>query len=112
MININKITLTLQQVAGADTILITGVRPMKEFQDGKQTDKVIGYNYSVVCPANKYEAFSIKIEQEKPTITQEELDAKGGTAKAKVKAFEGKFYQNKSKDILFTAKATGIEIIA
>lgn len=110
--NINKITINLQQVAGADTVLITDVRPVKEFQDGKQTDKIIGYSYSVVCPANKYEAFSIKIEQQQPAISLDELAAKGGTVKAKVKGFEGRFYQNKSKDVLFTAKATGIEIVA
>lgn len=112
MITINKIKITLPQVAGADTVLITSVRQVKEFQDGKSTDKTIGYSYSVVCPSNKYEQINIKVEQAQPVITNEELEAKGGTVKAKVKGFEGKFYQNKNKEVLFSAVATGIEVVA
>lgn len=111
MITVNKLKITLQQVANSDIILITGVREVKEFQDGRPTDRTVAYSYTVVCPANKYEQFNLKVEQKQPVITNEELEARGGAVKARVKGFEGKFYQNKNKDILFTAKAIGIEVV-
>lgn len=101
------------QVAKGENLIIVGVKPVKEFKDGKKTDNVIGYSYSVVCPSNHYEQFFIKVEQSQPVITPEELDAKGGAIKVKaVKGFTGKFYQNGDKDILFSAKATDIEVIS
>lgn len=111
MININKVIFTLAQVANSDIVFITEVRPVKEYQEGKPTEKILGYSYTVVCPANKFEAFIIKVEQQQPAITHQELESRGGTVKAKVKGFQGKFYQNKNKEILFTARATEMEIV-
>lgn len=111
MLSINKISFSILQVAKSDTVIITEVRQWKEFVNGVVTNKVIGYIYQVVCPCNCYEAFSIKVEEKAPAITPEELEAKGGTVKAKPKNFVGKFYQNKNKEILFTAKATSMEVV-
>ncbi len=82
------------QVTKGGPMLCISVRQLKEFKDGKTTDKVIGYSYTVVCPSNRYEQLSIKVEQPQPVITQEEIDTKGGSVKVKVKNFEGRFYQN------------------
>lgn len=112
MIEITKIILPLTVVAGSDSVLITDVSQVKNFVDGKPTDKIWGYKYKVVCPSNKYCQFDIKIEQPTPTITPQELEAKGGTVKAKLKGFIGKFYKNRNGEYQFTAKATGIEVIA
>lgn len=111
MININQITINLQQVAKGEQLILVGVKPVKEFKDGKQTDTIIGYSYCVVCPQNKYEQLNIKVEQSQPIITQEEIDAKGGALKVKVKQFEGRFYQDSQKNVHFTAKAAGIEVL-
>lgn len=110
MISLNQIVITENQVTKGGQTICTNVRPVKEYKDGKPTDNVIGYNYTVVCPSNKYEQFSIKVEQQQPVITPEELESKGGSVKVKVKNFEGRFYQNAEKQILFTAKATAIEV--
>jgi hypothetical protein len=111
MISINQIVINLQQVAKGDQLILVGVKPTKEFKDGKQTERIIGYSYSVVFPQNRYEAAVIKVDETKPVITQEELEAKGGSVKVKIKNFEGRFYQNSNKDVLFTAKAAGIEVL-
>ncbi|WP_160690739.1 hypothetical protein [Clostridium sp. C2-6-12] len=110
MITLNKIIVTLIQVAGSDTVLITDVKPLRTFVDGKITDDISNYSYTVVCPDNKYETFSVKIESKQPIITLEELESEGAI-KAKIKGFEGRFYLNRDKEVLFTSKATGLEII-
>lgn len=111
MISLNQIIITEQQVTKGGPIICTSVRPVKEYKDGKPTDNIIGYNYTIICPSNKYAQIQLKIEQPQPTITLEELEAKGGSVKVKVKAFEGKFFQNPNRDVLFTAKATAIEVV-
>lgn len=112
MIRFNQVIINdVKQVAKTDNLLMVGFKPVKEYIDGKLTEKVIGYNYTVVCPSNKYEQFNIKIEQIEPVIKPEELEVKGGAVKVKVKGFEGRFYQDAQKNVLFTAKAAGIEVL-
>ncbi|MEK4206510.1 MULTISPECIES: hypothetical protein [Paenibacillus] len=110
MLKINNITFTLTQVANGDTLLCTDVSPVKEFVDGKSTDKIMGFRYSCVCPANKYEQISIKVEEATPTIAADELAAKG-TVKVKPKNFEGRFYRDRNGEYQFTAKATTLEVV-
>lgn len=105
-----QIIVNEQQVTKGGPMLYIGGRPVKEFKDGKSTEKIVGYSYTIVCPSNKYEQFQLKVEQPQPLLTPEELEAKGGTVKVKVKGFEGRFYQNAEKQIIFTAKATAIEV--
>ena len=81
MIRVGDIKLSLEQVANAKEILITDIREVREYVDGKRTDNIIGYAYEVAAPKNKYEKFSIKVEEKSPVITAEELEAKGGVAK-------------------------------
>ena len=102
--DITKIKLTIQQVANSDTVLITDVRELKEFVDNKVTDKTIGWIYSVVAPANKYAGFSIKVNDLIPAITKEDLEAKGGTVKAKVKGYEGTIYKDRTVFIKYPQK--------
>lgn len=112
MITPFQIVVNEQQVTKGGPILIINVREVLEYKDGIKTDKIIGFSYTVVCTSNKFEQFNIKVEQAQPVITPEEIEAKGGSVKAKVKGFEGRFYkQNGSNNILFTAKATGIEVL-
>ena len=111
MLDITKLILPLSVIAGgSDTVLLTDVSPIKEFINGKPTDKILGFRYSCVCPAAKYVAIEIRVEQSAPVITPEELEAKGGTIKAKVKGFEGRFFKNRDGNYIFTSKATGIEV--
>lgn len=112
MLSIYNITIPIQIAAKSEIVYIVDVKPIKKFVDGKPLDELLGFSYVVSCPANKFETFSIKVEQQQPVITPEELEAKGGVVKAKIKGFQGKFYQNKNKDICFAAKATDVELIS
>lgn len=112
MLRITSIILTLLQVAKSTEVLVTEVKSYKNYIDGKPSDEIAGYKYEVVCPANKYESFSVKIPQAAPTITTEMLEAAGGSIKATFKGFEGKFYRDsRSGEYLFTAKATEVEVL-
>ena len=112
MIQINKIIFSLIHVAKSNEILVTEVKPYKDYIDGNPSDKIAGYKYTVVCPANKYESFTVKIAQEVPTITAEQLEAAGGAIKATFKGFEGKFYRDsRSGEYLFTSKALEVEVL-
>lgn len=110
MFKINQILFTLPQIANGDTLLLTDVAPFKEYVDGKSTDKTIGYRYTCVCPANKYEQITIKVEEAKPILTAEEIAAKGAV-KVKPKSFEGRFYRDRNGDYQFTAKAASMEVV-
>lgn len=110
MIKINQFVLNLQQIANGDTLLLTDIAPVKEFVDGKYTDKVIGFRYTCVCPQNKFEQISIRIEGVKPVITPEELSVKG-TIKVKPKNFEGRFFRDRSGEYRLSAKAESLEVI-
>lgn len=112
MINIQNLSFPLSVIAGGEIVLVTDINPIKEFVDNKPTNKICGYRYSVVCPANKYQQFDVKLEQTAPVITPEELEAKGGSVKAKIKGFEGRFFKNRNGEYIFSAKATGIEVVA
>lgn len=112
MIKINNFTFTLIQVAKSNEVLITEVKPYRDYIDDKPSDKVAGYKYTVVCSANKFESFAVKIAQENPTITAEQIEAAGGTIKATFKGFEGKFYRDsRSGEYMFTSKANELEVL-
>lgn len=111
MINITKMTFSLDEIANSPTVIITDVSQIKKFENGVVTDEVIGYRYSAVCPCNKYEQIFIKTNEKKPSVTLEEIENNGGSIEAEVIGFEGRFYQNKAKDILFTAKAEKIQVV-
>ncbi len=111
-IRINSILITLLQVAKSNEVLLTGLNPFREYIDGKPSETIAGYKYTVVCPANKFESFSVKIFQATPTITNEQIEAAGGSIKVTFKGFEGKFYRDsRSGEYLFTAKATEVEVL-
>lgn len=111
MITPNDITLTLEQVAGSDIVLITEVREVFKYENGKRTDTLDGYRHNAVAPDNKFQQFAIKTA--KSFITPEQLAAaKGGVIKVRVKGFQGRFYRPRdSQDYLFTSTAEALEII-
>lgn len=44
-----------------DKLRLCEIRPVYEWADGKRTDKLTGYAYTVMCPALAYEKLSVKI---------------------------------------------------
>ena len=108
---INNIKLELKQVANSEEVILIGVIPFKDYIDGKPSENIAGYKYNVVCPANKYDPLAVKIRQSQPTITNEEIDAAGGSIKVTFVGFEGKFYRTSNGDYAFTAKADSMEVL-
>lgn len=45
-----------------DNLMLTSVSPYKKYVDGKATDEVEGYRYTVACPALDLEKIGVKIK--------------------------------------------------
>lgn len=109
---ISNIIFTLPQIAKSTEVLITEVKPYKDYVDGKPSENIAGFKYTAVCPSNKFESFTVKVAQAVPTVTTEMLEVAGGSIKVTFKGFEGKFYRDsRSGEYLFTAKATEVEVL-
>ena len=111
MFSPTDLNITIEQVAGSDNVLITDVREVFKYENGKRTDTLEGYRYNAVAPDNKFQQLNIKTA--KPYVTPEQLAAaKGGVIKVRVKGFQGRFYRPRaSRDYLFTSTAEALEII-
>lgn len=112
MIKITDIQLTLEQVAHSTNVLLIDCKPVKEFVDGKPTDKIVAYNYVVVAPQNKFANFSVKIEGASSLVSSEQIQSNGGNIEVTFSGFIGRFFRSKTGDYLFTSKATGLEILS
>ena len=96
---IQDIELTLQNIANANEVTVVGVKPFRKYVDGKITDAVGGYTYECVATCKKYAAFNIKVEEKKPSITEEVLDANNGEIIATPIGFIGKYCTLKNVSI-------------
>lgn len=111
MIKLNQIQVSLDMITLNGSSILIGVREIMEYQGGQRTDKIIGFAYTCVATGNKYAQFTVKVNQKKPIITNEELENLGGQVEVLFTDFVGKFYQNASKEVIFTSTAAGIEVI-
>ena len=111
MIRIEDMKFSLEQIARGEVLLLTGISPIKEFIDGKATDQILGFRYQCVCPQNKFEHISIKVEEKTPSISAEMVE-ENGTLKVSPVNFEAKFYRDKNGTYQLTAKAEKIEVIS
>ncbi len=111
MFRITDFRFSLLMVAKTEEVLVTKVTPFKDYIDGKPSENIAGYKYTVVCPANKYESFTVKIRESQPTITNEKIEAAGGSIKGTFNGFEGKFYRTNNGEYAFTAKAEELEVL-
>ena len=110
MIRIEDMKFSLEQIAKSEALFLTGVSPIKEFVDGKATNRVLGFRYQCVCPQNKFEHISIKVEEKTPSVSAEMIE-ENGTLKITPVNFEAKFYRDKNGTYQLTAKADKIEVI-
>lgn len=78
---------------------------------GNVTNKIIQQKYTVVFPMNGYEKVVVKVKGDKPVITNEQIQQKGGEVKAVLKNLTGRFYRSNSGEYVLTASADGIEVI-
>lgn len=111
MITPSSVTLSIEQIAGSDIVLVIDVREAYKYENGKRSDALDGYRHTAVAPDNKFEQFTVKTA--KAFITPEQLAAaKGGVVKVRVKGFKGRFYRSReTHDYLLTSTAEALEII-
>ena len=116
MANLTKnLTLTEQQVLGSPVVYLVGQRLLKEYQDGKVTDKVIGARFEVVSPAKCFEHFSVKIENANLFDISDEAIAEACASLKPILVqfigFTGKLYNGFNNTVNISCSATGIEIV-
>ena len=68
------------------TFQLVEVTEAKEYIDGNATDKVLGYNYSVVLENLRFEKMSVLIPSNVPAFNSEDLD--NGTIKIEFQNLE------------------------
>lgn len=111
MIKVSDVVLPLELIAKSKKVILTEVGDAMEYVDGKSTGKRLGSRYACVAPANKYNGFTVKVEDIAPAITQEELDKATEPVMVTFEGFEAHFYRaSTSGEYLLTAKAQKIVI--
>lgn len=110
---VTDFNLTKEQISGTPnaTGILTGVRARKGYIDGKPTDTITHYIYESVFDENGYEKVNVKIKGDKPLITSEMLEAKGGSVKVRFKGLTGKFYRTNSGEYALSCSAEGLEVL-
>ena len=61
-LNLNDLNIDVKSL-GSD-MLLTDVRPTYDYSNGKRSEKVIGYSYTVALVAHKFADLSVKIAGE------------------------------------------------
>lgn len=60
MIRVSDIKLSLEQVANAKELLITDIREVREYVDGKRTDNIIAMPMKSPLPKTSMKSFPLK----------------------------------------------------
>lgn len=60
----------LDEIMLSDKFIVKGVTPVYAYENGKRTDKIQGYRYTLIDP-EVYETFDIKVKGTNPVITNE-----------------------------------------
>ena len=80
------------------------VSPAYEYKDGKRTDTVLGYRYSVALPEKGLDKVDVRIDG------QQQTEAPNGYVEVRFDGLEVFIYWSKC-DYHVGAKATGIHIV-
>lgn len=91
--DLKNIKLTFEQVANADYGILIGMRPWIEYVNGEKTDTVLGTQYEVVFPKNRYKNLTVKVPGP-PILTQEEIEDADRVIHIGFTGFIGKIYFN------------------
>ncbi len=86
-----------------NVMLLVEVKAIQEYKDKKPTGNVLGYRYVVCLPAHRMERLPVKIEGKRLMD-----DPEDGAVEVKFTGLEVTAYQDDSKMVHITAKATGI----
>ncbi|QAA30957.1 hypothetical protein [Clostridium manihotivorum] len=73
MIKLTDLRIPLEIIFKNDTFILLNVKALKQYSEGKITDRLIGYSYEVV-DLGSFEKFQVKVLGEKEVITQQYID--------------------------------------
>lgn len=59
--DIKDVVIDAYKTVGTELLLV-GVAPSYAYEDGKRTDKIVGYKYEIVLLQHAYDKVSVKIE--------------------------------------------------
>lgn len=112
MANLRDIVMTDVQVMGSDRAILAQIIENFEYENGKKTDKKNGYKYRVACYCKNFEIITVKIDSLTPiSITQSELEERNSQQDfvyVTFEGFEGKLWQDSSKQVKISASANKI----
>jgi hypothetical protein len=115
MSNVNGMVLNAEQVLGSSVAILTAQRKLKEFKDGKSTEKIIGARFDVVSPIKCFDSFSVKIEGcELLNVSDEEIVECCATLNpifVKFEGFKGKLYNGYNNSINVSCSAKNVTIV-
>lgn len=112
MIKISNLQLTTPQISGNTTGagLLLSVCNGYEYVNGKATDTITHIKYTVVFTDNQYEKLIVKVKGDKPILTNEQIQQKGGSVKVVFKNLTGHFYRTNSCEYALSASADSLEV--
>lgn len=106
-----NIRLTFLELTKDDSALLNLVSDVYAYENGKRTDKRIATKYTMVLPKCGFDTLDIKVKEDSPSITMEEIEAAGGTLKVKPIGFVATFYVTKTNQVGISAHAERMEVI-
>lgn len=110
---LSAVTLTMPQLfpERVPDFNLYSVADLLEYKDNKPTEKVIGQRFYTVDPKDEYKKYVIKVKCDKPLITMEQIQQKGGLIKINFKNLAGKIYRKNENIYEFSYSADGIEVV-
>ena len=104
MLNIRDLKIDPTSLGRA--MLLVEVRPYYVYKDGRATDEVAGYRYTVALPELRLEKIGVKIEGAQLLDSPER-----GAVEVEFTGLEVRAYQDRDKVVQFSAKATGVKLV-
>ena len=102
MLNIRD--LRIDPVSLGAKKLLVDITPAYEYKDGKRTDNLTGYRYTVALPEHGLDKISVRIEG------KQLMEKPEGFVEVEFSGLEVNAYESQGR-IQFTAKATGISTV-
>lgn len=105
--NVNLSGLRIAPECLGKDMMLTSVKPYFEYVDGKRTEKVQGYTYTVALPELRFSMLGVKIEG-----SQQMEAPHSGYTSIQFVGLTVKLYYDSNNKVQLSAKATGIKTVS
>jgi hypothetical protein len=107
---IENIKFSAEQLANNGRIRCIGVKPYRDYKDGKPEERIAGFSYECVLINNQYEKINVKIAGAE--ILANEYFVLNGEPFVEFEGFIGKLYRlNNSVEYALSCKADNMRIV-